>query len=96
MAASFGMEEDLGPKREAKINNISSGGFCFLSDHKLRMGQKIQMAVDLDTVEDVIVTVKVVWINKTGNNGKYAVGVQIVEKEGLEFERFTEFYNNIK
>ncbi len=94
LAASYGVGEDPRPEREAKINNMSSGGFCFTSDSKLKVGERIQLAVDLDTTEDIIVMVKVVWVNKSEQNGKYTIGVQIEEKEGPGFDRFIEFYNS--
>ena len=94
LAASYGIGEDPRPGRQAKINNMSSGGFCFASDHKLRIGEKVQLMIDLDTVEDVIITVKVVWVSRDENDRKYIIGVQIEEKEGPGFDRFIEFYNN--
>ncbi len=94
LAASYGIGEDPRPEREAKINNMSSGGFCFTSDSKLKVGERIQLAVDLDTIEDIIVMVKVVWVNISDQNGKYIIGVQIEEKEGPGFDRFIEFYNS--
>ena len=93
LAASYGIGEDPRPEREAKISNISSGGFCFVSDNKLKEGEEIQLAIDLDTIEEVIVTVKIVWVKKIESEGKYTVGVQIIEKEGPDFDRFVEFYN---
>ncbi|MEK7375686.1 MAG: PilZ domain-containing protein [Candidatus Margulisiibacteriota bacterium] len=93
LAASFGIGEDSRPEREAKINNISSGGFCFTSEIKLRIGQEIDLAVDLDTMDEVVISVKVVWIKQAGSEKKYVVGVQIIEKEGPGFDRFIEFYN---
>ena len=95
LAASYGMEEDLGPERAAKINNISSGGFCFASDTKLNVGEKIQLAVDLGAWKDVNMTVKVVWMSRNQEDGKYIVGVQIEEKKGPDFERFIKFYSNV-
>ena len=93
LAASFGIEEDPRPEREVKIKNVSSGGFCFSSDHKLRIGERLQLAVDLDTIEEVIITVKVAWVKKDKDKENYEIGVQIVEKEGPAFERFVEYYN---
>jgi len=74
---------------------MSSGGFCFTSDSKLKEGEEIQLAVDLDTTDEVIITVKVVWVRKNDNNGRYIIGVQIIEKEGPGFDRFMEFYNSL-
>ena len=92
LAASFGIGDDPRPEREAKINNISSGGFCFTSEIQLKAGQVIDLAVELDTAEDVVISVKVVWVKKTESNKKFIIGVQIIEKEGPGFERFIEFY----
>ncbi|MCK5014490.1 MAG: PilZ domain-containing protein [Candidatus Omnitrophica bacterium] len=94
LAASYGIGNDPRPEREAKIYNVSSEGFCFTSDSKLKVDEKIQLAVDLDTTDEVIITVKVVWVKKNDDNKKYTIGVQIAEKEGPEFTRFMEFYNN--
>jgi hypothetical protein len=94
LAASYGIGDDPRPEREAKIYNVSSGGFCFTSDVKLKVGEEIQLAVDLDTVDEVIITVKVVWVKKNDYNKKYTIGVQIAEKEGPGFDRFLEFFNN--
>ena len=95
LAASYGIGDDPRPEREAKIYNVSSGGFCFTSDTKLKEGQDIQLVVDLDTKEDVIIMVRVVWIKKNEDDHKYTIGVQILEKESPEFDRFMEFYNSI-
>jgi len=93
LAASYGIGEDPRPGREAKVNNISSGGLCFTSESKIKVGEEIELAVDLDTVEDVRILVKVVWVKKEESGGKYIIGVQITEKEGPDFDRFIEFYN---
>jgi hypothetical protein len=95
LAASFGIDDDPRAGRNAKINNMSMGGFCLTSDCKLRTGQQIQLAVDLDTADDVVITVKVVWLKRDEVYGKYSIGVQIVEKEGPGFDRFVEFYESV-
>lgn len=92
LAASYGIGEDPRPEREAKINNISSGGFCFTSEIQLRVGQVINLAIDLDTTEEVIISVKVVWIKQAEADKKFVIGVKIIEKEDPGFERFIEFY----
>jgi hypothetical protein len=93
LAASYGIGEDPRPDREAKINNISSGGFCLTLSNKMAIGEKIELAIDLDTKDDVIVYAKVVWVKKNERDQKYTIGVQIIEKEGSDYERFLEFYN---
>lgn len=93
LAASYGAGEDSRLEREAKINNISSGGFCLTLNNKMGIGEDIALSVDLDTKNDVVVYAKVVWVNKNERNQKYTIGVQIVEKEGSDYERFIEFYN---
>ena len=93
LAASYGIGEDLRPSRGAKISNISSGGFCFTSQNHLRVGQEINLAVDLDAGDEAVITVKVVWIKKGDKDKRYTVGVQIIEQDGPGFEKFIEFYN---
>lgn len=93
LAASYGIGEDPRPEREAKINNVSSGGFCFVSDLKLREGQEIEVAIDLDTIREIMIMVRIVWIKRIDKTKKFTVGVQIVEKEGPDYEQFLDFYN---
>jgi len=93
LAASYGIGEDPRPEREAKINNISSGGLGLTLNNKMKIGEKIELVIDLDTKDDVVVYAKVAWVNKNEHNQKYTIGVQILEKEGSDYERFLEFYN---
>jgi Tfp pilus assembly protein PilZ len=93
LAASFGIGEDPRPEREAKIHNVSSSGFCLTSDHKMRIGDEIELVIDLDTSNDVMIFVKVVWVKKIENSKQYTVGVQILEKEGPDYDQFIEYYN---
>lgn len=92
LAASFGIGEDPRPEREAKISDISEGGFCFISDSRPKVGETCQIAVDLDVREQAVVNVEVVWVQKFKDARKYRVGVRIVESEGPDFDRFMEFY----
>lgn len=92
LAASFGIGEDPRPEREAKISDISAGGFCFTSQSRPKIGEPFQIAVDLDTQDQVMVTVEAVWVQKIKNEKKYRVGVRLVESDGPDFERFMDFY----
>ena len=92
LAASYGIGEDPRPEREAKISNISSGGFCITSEIQLKIGQIVNLAIDLDTTEDVIISVKVVWVKQGKTKKKFIIGVRIIEKDSPEFERFIEYY----
>jgi hypothetical protein len=38
------------------------------------------------------VSVEVVWVQKITGAKKYRVGVQLIESDGPEFERFMDFY----
>lgn len=92
LAASFGMGEDPRPEREGRISNISDGGFCFISRNKLKVGDEVQLAVDLDVREQAIISVEVVWVQKAEDAKSYRIGVRLLESEGPDFERFMEFY----
>ena len=94
LAASYGIGEDPRPEREAKIYNVSSGGFCLTSDHKMGIGDGIELVIELDTMNDVMIYVKVVWVKKIENRKQYTIGVQIIEKEGPDYDQFMEFYNS--
>jgi len=93
LAASYGIGEDPRPEREVKINNISSGGLCLTLNNKMGIGEKIELVIELDTKDDIFVYAKVAWINKDERTQKYKLGVQILEKEGPDYDRFLEFYN---
>ena len=92
LAASYGIGEDPRPEREVKINNISSGGLCLTLNNTMKIGEKIELVIDLDTKDDVIVYAQVAWVNKDEHNQKHIIGVQFIEKEGPDYERFLEFY----
>lgn len=92
LAASFGIGEDPRPEREARIDNISRRGFCFVSKERLKIGQRLQIVVCLDTQEEVILSGRVMWTQKLSNFDCYRVGVEIDETDGPDFERFMEFY----
>jgi len=92
LAASYGIGEDPRPEREAKIHNISSGGFCLNSDYKMAIGDEIELVIDLDMTNDVIIFVKVVWVQRIENSKQYTIGVQIIEKESLGYDQFIEYY----
>jgi len=92
LAASYGIGEDPRPDREAKINNISSGGLCLTLNNTMGIGENIELVIELDTKDHIVVYAKVAWVNKVEQSQKYRVGVQIVEKEGPDYERFFEFY----
>jgi len=93
LAASYGIGEDPRPEREAKINNISSGGLCLTSNSKMGVGEGVELVIELDSKTDITVYADVVWVKKIENKEKYTVGVQIIEKEGTDYERFLEMYN---
>ena len=93
LAASYGIGEDPRPEREVKINNISSGGLCLTLNNKMSIGEKIELAIELDIRDEIFVYAKVAWISKDERTQKYTIGVQILEKEGPDYERFYEFYH---
>ena len=93
LAASYGIGEDPRPDREAKINNISLGGLCLTLNNKMAIGEKIELAIELDEKNDISVYTKVAWVKRDDKTQKYTIGVQVIEKEGPDYERFLEFYN---
>ncbi len=99
LAASFGVPDDPRINKEAKINNISAGGFSFLSSEKLKAGAKLQLAIESSPEENISIAVKVMWVspykaegadNSTGLN---AIGVQIIEAPGPHLDKFLNFYS---
>ena len=94
LAASFGVPDDPRISKEVKINNISAGGFSFLSTEKLKIGTKLRLAIDLSPQENVLIAVKVVWVKENPLTGLNAIGVQIVESIGPHLDKFLDFYTN--
>ncbi|MBP9853303.1 MAG: PilZ domain-containing protein [Candidatus Omnitrophica bacterium] len=95
MAASFGIPEDLPYTQEATIVNVSSGGFGFFTHEPIKAGKDILLCVDLG--DDTLATIKVksAWCKAVGDSGRFMVGVQILEGEGPDYERFLEFYTSL-
>ena len=92
LAASYGVPNEPQINQEAKIRNISAGGFSFISQEKLKVGKEIELAVDLEQGQVIYIPVKVVWCTKDAVKNEYSVGVQILESKGEDYEKFIEFY----
>lgn len=92
LAASYGIPNEPQINREAKIRNISAGGFSFMSQEKLKVGKEIRLEVDLEQGEPLLIPVRVVWCNKDKETNNYSIGVQIIESKGNDSEKFIEFY----
>ena len=93
LAASYGIQEDYTKdSQRATIINISSGGFCFSSTYKHKIGDEILLAIELDKGDEVQLPVRIVWSKPVGDESRFLNGVQIIEAEGPEFEEFLNFY----
>jgi len=94
MAASFGIPLDSPAMQPAKVINVSTGGFCFYSAANLKEGERLQLNIDLDNENKINIGVKVAWVKQSEGQGKNMVGVQIIDQEGPDLNKFLEFYNN--
>jgi len=94
LAASFGIPHDSPAIQTALVINMSSGGFCFYSKEKIKIGSIIKLVVDLSPSEKVQVNVKTIWINELQGLEKYMVGVQIIDTAGSDLEKFLQFYSD--
>lgn len=92
LAASYGIDDDLPETQEATVINISSGGFCFYSKKPISEGSELYLSVDLDNHEQATIKVRVAWDKRVGDTGNYMIGVQVTEAEGVDFDKFIEFY----
>jgi len=92
LAASYGMPDDSAEEGSTTVTNISGGGFCISNKEKLNIGQEIQLSVELSDKETVKILVRVAWIKKIGDTEEYRTGVQVVDSQGPDFEKFLEFY----
>ncbi len=95
LAASYGIPNEPDINREAKIRNISAGGFSFLSQEKLKPGKEIELAIDLEQGQPLSIPVRVVWCSKNEESSDYSIGVQIIESQASDTEKFIEFYTKI-
>ena len=93
LAASYGIPEEIPETEEAKVQNISAGGFCIYSPKQIKNNQEFLLAVDLDHADQITVKVKSVWCQEEGE--QYRVGVQIIDEQTPDVNRFLEFYQSI-
>ncbi len=92
LAASYGIPNEPQINCEAKIRNISAGGFSFNSREKLKVGKEIELSVDIEQSQPVFIPVRVVWCTKDEALNEYSVGVQIIDEKRAEVQKFIEFY----
>ena len=91
LAASYGIPEDSLVMQEAKITNVSFGGFSFNSNEEMKVGQVIQLAVELDAENQVVIPVKVKWQNFDAATKLYQVGVSIHHPKGPQYEQYVSY-----
>ncbi len=92
MAASYGIPDDLPITEEATVVNISSDGFGFFSLNPISPETELILCVDLDDGEKATLLVRTKWAKAVGDTGRFIIGVQIIEAESADLERFLEFY----
>lgn len=95
LAASFGIPEELPYTQEATVVNISSGGFGFFTHEPIKPGRNILLCVDLENGAHSTIKVRSVWCKAVGDSGRFMAGVQIIETDGPDFERFLDFYTSL-
>ena len=93
LAASFGIGEDSLNTSGATITNMSVGGFSFSSEQKLKIGQVIDLCVELEPNKNITVPVKVMWVQKM-EDGSFIYGVQIIDTSSADLQQFITFYND--
>lgn len=91
LAASYGIPEDSLVMQEAKITNCSFGGFSFYADSEMKIGQILQLAVELDDEENIMIPVKVKWQNFDSAKKCYQVGVAIHHPKGPQYEQYVSY-----
>lgn len=91
LAASYGIPEDSLVMQEAKITNASFGGFSFFSKEEMKVGQILQLALELNDEEQVVVPVKVKWQKQDSAENQYQVGVAIHHPKGPQYEKYVSY-----
>ena len=78
--------------KEITINNVSAGGFAFLSDEKLKIGAELKFTVGNFPEQPFMIIAKVTWLEKQESSRLLSIGVQIAEGPGPNFDKFLDFY----
>jgi len=77
----------------ASMTNLSAGGFCFVVDTELNLGQKIEIEVPEN---NPVITLKarVMWCRP--QRDKFSVGAEFVEMSDARRARFAEMHRAIR
>ena len=91
MAASFGVDGSS-LNENSSVKNVSQGGFCFQSEKLIEPGTNIKLAVELSDGDSITIKVQSVWYKKNEKKCNYMIGVQIVDTDDRDIEKFLRFY----
>ncbi|MBZ0167454.1 MAG: PilZ domain-containing protein [Candidatus Omnitrophica bacterium] len=95
MEASFAAATELPRTLEATVVNISVGGFGFFTHEPVKSGRELLLCVELDQGEPATLCVQSVWCKAVGDQGRFLIGVRLLESGGADLERFLDFYTKL-
>jgi hypothetical protein len=95
-AASYGIPEESLMMNEARILDVSAGGFCIQSHTKLERKPRIQLVFEVENHEECVIFVKIRWEKLDPNTGMYIYGVQITEPHQAEYNKLLAFIDKFE
>lgn len=91
LAASYGIPDESLILEEARIIDVSGGGFCIQSKNKIERKKTIQLVFELDNGEECVLPVKIAWQKIDPATNNYIYGVQIHYPNHLEYNKLLAF-----
>lgn len=75
-----------------KIIDISPGGICFLTNDKMEIGTTVEFHIEMENHEKIRMKARVAWSEAPKNSEPAKAGVQIVDIDKADLEKFVQFY----
>ncbi len=76
---------------EITVINIGPEGLCFLSKRLLRIGEIMELQVNLEENNQALFKVQVIWMAEFGA-GIYKTGVKVVDAASGDQKKFIKYY----
>lgn len=92
LAASFGIPEDSLIMNDAIIGDASKFGLSYRSKEKVKPGQEIQLALELNEKDVAVLIVRVAWQKFDDIHQEFIVGVEIQDTQSSQYQKFIDFF----
>ena len=95
LAASFGAVANEIISPSFRVIDVSTSGLSFISKEKIALGDMIELQVEITEKYSVTLKVKVIWIKYFRGHKEYRIGVQIIDKNTPDFQKFLEYCSSL-